>query len=361
MSTAGNGKLCAYFLSFLDPNYSRSATLFNHKSSKLSKKFTNVSPKWRNLIFDLIRIRKEINSPSIVIVMSPAHKIAPLARILLSQKVILDAGWPLTDGLLSRGLTLKTLPKLIVGYFVDLVAFHSVNLILVESRAQLLRVNRRFAVPKSRLYVSFTGLNENAFTKKDELGVEFQQQKQKIIESAGKINVIFRGSANNESGINIILDAAKTLVNEINLIIISNRNRLPKELPANCFVFSFVSQREMQEIYKISDIALGQISKHNRLKFTIPHKAYEAGYFAKAYITPPAVGISELYSKSAVHFLEDVSVDGLIKALRELYNSEVRCRYEKQISKEYHEKVSQKILSASFDNKVDAITHYKFL
>ena len=360
MNATGSDKIHAYFLSFVDPNYSRSATLFNYHSNKLSKKYMNVSSKWRILIFDLVRIRKEIQSPSIVIVMSPAHKIAPIARIILDQKIILDAGWPLTDGLVSRGLTFKGLPKLIGGYFVDLLAFHSANLILVESRAQLLRISRRFAVPKSRLHVSYTGLNETAFTKQDKLGDEFQQQKQRIIESPREINVIFRGSINNESGIEIILGAANALVNEINLIIISNRNRLPEELPANCFVFSFVNEREMQELYKISNIALGQISENKRLKFTIPHKAYEAGYFAKTYITPPAGGISELYSKLAVHFLQEVSVDGLIKALRELYDLEVRSRYERQVSKEYSEKASQKILSSNLDHEVDAITLCKF-
>jgi hypothetical protein len=361
MSATGNDKIHTYFLSFVDPNYSRSATLFNYHSNKLSKKFIKVSSKWRILIFDLLRIRKVMNSPSIVIVMSPSQKIAPLVRLFLDQKIILDAGWPLTDGLLSRGLTYRGLPKLVGSYFVDLIAFHSANLILVESRTQLLRVSRRFAVPKSRLHVSFTGLNEIAFTNQGKLGDEFQLQKQKIAESPRKINVIFRGSANNESGIDIILGASKALVNEINLIIITNRNRLPRELPANCFVFSFVSEREMQELYKISDVALGQISENSRLKFTIPHKAYEAGYFAKAYITPPAGGISELYSKSAVHFLQEVSVDGLIKALRELYDLEVRSRYEEQISKEYSKKASQKILSSNFDDEVVTVTHCRSL
>lgn len=361
MTATGNEKISSYFLSFVNPNYSRSGTLLNSNSKYLNKEYVKVSSNWRLLIVELLKIRKSMEAPSIVVVMSPAQKIAPLARMLLDHKIVLDAGWPLTDGIVSRGLTITKIPKLIGSYFVDLISFHSANLILVESQAQLMRVSRRFAIPKSRLRVSFTGLNESAFTKRTKPCDEFILQKKNISESAKRINVIFRGSVNNESGINTILSAAKKLGNEINLLIVADRSRLPKELPANCFVFSYVSETEMEEIYEISDVALGQISENNRLKFTIPHKAFEAGFFAKAYVTPLVGGISELYSSSAVHILENVSAVGLIEALRELYDPKVRARFESQISKEYSDKASQNILSSNFEQEVAAITNYKFL
>jgi hypothetical protein len=351
----------AYFLSFVEPNYSRSATLLNGNSPRLQKHFIGVSSKWRKIFFELLRIRNSILEDSAVVVMSPAQKITPLVRIVLKQKVILDAGWPLTDGVISRGINLKKSPKLLGSYLIDLVSFHSANLVLVESRSQLKRISRYYVIPQSRLRVSYTGVNESAFSNPMLPTQSFTTQKAEIIKSRKKLNVLFRGSINNESGIDTIIGAASVLSDEINLIIIANRGRLPAEIPTNCFIFSHVSEEEMKDLYRLSEVTLGQISKNKRLKFTIPHKAFEAGFFSKVYVTPRAAGVAELYSEKAVVYLEEVSVDALVETLRRLYDGEIRSGYEQRIFHEYSKSASQTVLALRFEKEFEEIRNNKFL
>ena len=355
MTIESDELVSAYFLSFVEPSYSRSGTLFNAHSKHLQKEYIKVSSGWRKIFLELLSVRRSINKHSVVIVMSPAQKIAPLARRLLKQKIILDAGWPLTDGIVSRGINLKKIPMLLRSYFIDFISFHSVDLILVESQAQLKRISRLYVVPRSRLRVSYTGVNEMAFSKPLAPSESYSHLKEQILKNPKKLNMLFRGSINNESGMETILSAANMLVGEINLIIIANRNRLPAKISNNCFVFSRVTEEEMRDLYELSDITLGQISRNKRLRYTIPHKAFEAGYFAKAYITPRANGIAELYSQNAVPFLDEVNVKGLVEKIRFLYNKEIRSGYEQQIFKEYSQKMAQTVLISHFEKEVLAI------
>ncbi len=352
MTNESDEKISAYFLSFVEPNYSRSGTLFNANSKELNKEYVRIDSKWRKMISEVLDIRKQISRNSVVIVMSPAQKIAPLVRIFMKQKLILDAGWPLTDGYLSRGLSQKNILNLARSYFIDFMAFHSADLVFVESQAQLKRISRMYAISEYRIRVSYTGVNETAFLKPQVPSQSYTIQKKRILEDPKKLNVLFRGSVNNESGIDTILSAAKLLIDEVNLIVIANRERLPANISRNCFVFSYVTEAEMKDLYELSDVTLGQISSNKRLSYTIPHKAFEAGYFSKVYITPRARGISELYSSRAVRFLERTSVIDLVETLRFLYDKDVRTGYEKQIFKEYSEKASQSVISSHFEKEL---------
>jgi glycosyltransferase involved in cell wall biosynthesis len=355
MTVKNDGAITVYFLSFVEPNYSRSSTLLNAESTHLKKEYLKVSPKWRSLIIELLSIKKSLHRNSIILVMSPAQKITPIARIILKQKIILDAGWPLTDGVLSRGLGVVKIPRLIGSYLMDLIAFHSSNLILVESKLQLQRVSRNYSIPRSRLKVSYTGVNEIAFSKHFMPTQDFVEWKEVILRKPKKLNVIFRGAINNEAGIETILIAADVLVNELNLVIIADRKRLPEKIPSNCFVFNFVSEEEMRELYRFCDVALGQISENERLNYTIPHKAFEAGYFAKTYITPRVGGIAEIYSLAAVYFLDEVNVRGLVEALKTLYDKEIRFGFEQQIQQEYNDNLSQPVIASRFEKEVRTI------
>jgi hypothetical protein len=110
----------------------------------------------------------------------------------------------------------------------------------------------------------------------------------------------------------------------------------------------------MSLLYERANIALGQISLHPRLKYTIPHKAFEAGYFAKCYVTPRSKGILELFSRESVFTMHDTSVDCLVETIRELKDVQLRRKYENRINEEYLQVSSQRILNENFEKLLNS-------
>jgi hypothetical protein len=321
----------------------------------MSKEYVPVSHKWRRMYFDLFKLRRRMEPDSIILVMSPSHKVCLPAKLITRRKVYLDAGWPLTDGVLSRGVRPNKIPKLMKSFFLDFLSFHSAELILVESNGQLRRVNRNFLVPSSRIKVAFTGLNEGAFSELTHVTSEVSTLDEKLDLPTDRIVVLFRGRINNESGINTIIAAAEVLIAEASFVMVTSPSKEVMNLPSNCFLVSDVTETEMSLLYERADIALGQISKHPRLKYTIPHKAFEAGYFAKCYVTPQSKGILELFSRESVFLMDDASVECLVEAIRLLKDSQLRRNYEKSIHEKYLRLSSQKVLNDEFER---LINHY---
>ncbi|CAN2170499.1 GT4_PimA-like domain containing protein [Candidatus Nanopelagicaceae bacterium] len=281
--------------------------------------------------------------------MSPAHKATFPAKLITGKKVILDAGWPLTDGALSRGISLNNFSKLVQSFLLDLLSFHFADKILVESHAQLKRVHRIYRIPVKRIKVSFTGVNENAFAFTHEENSLLLQNLRDSIQQSQKITVLFRGRINNEAGIERIVASARLLEKEANFIFVTGSNRILENLGSNCFTYSDISELELKQIYEISDVTIGQISHHPRLSYTIPHKAFEAGYFGKSYISPRSPGILELFSDESVYFIENASIENLVAAIRQLKDSELRKSYESHIKETYEELSSQKVLNEELE------------
>jgi glycosyltransferase involved in cell wall biosynthesis len=256
------------------------------------------------------------------------------------------------DGVLSRGLSLNKIPKLIESFLLDLLSFHSADIILVESSAQLQRTHQLFAVPKKRIKVSYTGVNEKAFLLPSTGIYVAPKIKEVLSQTPEKITVLFRGRINKESGIENILAAAKILEEEAKFILVTGANKKLKNISANCFIYSNVTESEISEIYKKSDVALGQVSRHRRLRYTIPHKAFEAGYFGKTYITPKSGGVLELFSEADVYFIGDPSIENIVTAIRNLKDSSLRKFYETQVKETYGKFASQEVLNLKFEKMV---------
>lgn len=338
-----------YFLSFVDRNYSRSSVLLNFESKNLDKKFISFKYETRQIVKQLFSIRKVLDRGSIIVVMSPSHKITILARLIVRCPIILDAGWPLTDGILSRGLKPRAIRNLILSFLLDFISFHSSSHILVESQPQLLRIRKHYFVSSKKMSVSFTGLNETAFIPLVHQGRRDQTLSLQLWVQSFQLVVLFRGKINKESGIDTILGAAETLIDEMAFVILTGAETSLKELPSNCFVISNVTESEMAQIYEISDIALGQLSNHPRLSYTIPHKAFEAGYFSKCYVTAASRGVQELYSEENSVYVPNVNVENLVLVLKNLQSRELREKYGESINKRYRSISSQEILNQSFE------------
>jgi hypothetical protein len=105
----------------------------------------------------------------------------------------------------------------------------------------------------------------------------------------------------------------------------------------------------MKDVYLLSDIALGQISSHPRLRYTIPHKSYEAGFFATAYITADSEGIREFLDFDSAFFLKEPFPESLVQAVLDLRNPELRSKYARNIHRNYMEVASQSVLNERFE------------
>jgi hypothetical protein len=105
----------------------------------------------------------------------------------------------------------------------------------------------------------------------------------------------------------------------------------------------------MSEVYRKSDIALGQLSRHPRLNYTIPHKAFEAGFFAKPYITANTSGIRELYGPDSAIFINDVSGGSLASEIVKLSKLRDRLALTTFIHSDYQQNASQAVLNEKFE------------
>jgi len=338
------------FLSFVEATYSRTSTLLAFQSKNYVKSFNAISPKFQFMIRDLLNLRGQIKRDAIVVIGSPSHKTTLFARIILKNKVVLDAGWPLSDGVISRGLNMKTMPKFLKSLFIDFVSFQAAGKILVESRAQAKRVHRLFLVPKRKIIVSLTGLNEEAFQGMTESSELIKNLRARVSSLNLPLTILFRGKLNNESGINLIMTAANLLSNEATFLILSGGEGKLFNKPANCIEVSNVTNKEMREIYEISDIVIGQVSNHPRLGYTIPHKAFEAAYFSKCYITAKSSGVGEIFDSNSAVMIENVCTETLVAAIRSLKYASKRIKYEKNISQVYSRQLCQSAINSNFES-----------
>jgi glycosyltransferase involved in cell wall biosynthesis len=161
--------------------------------------------------------------------------------------------------------------------------------------------------------------------------------------------VLFRGKVNNESGFEHILEAARILENNVSFILVSGNIDSGLAIPSNTIMLSNLSNLEMSEVYRKSDITLGQLSTHPRLSYTIPHKAFEAGFFAKPYVTSNSGGIRELYGPDCVVLLDNVSGVSIASEINRLKNPETRALLTSKISSRYQEIASQRVINEKFE------------
>lgn len=342
------------FFSFVGSNYSRSSTLLNFNSPGIQKRYVHVPAKFLKSINWIFKNRTSFSNLDVLVVMSPCHLLSPVLKIITKKRVILDAGWSLTDGTLSRGFKVRSLYKLPMVAFIDFISLHSANLVLVESILQRDRVKKFYGLPLKKIHVSYTGLDESQFKEDLNLPLTEGDLVSKLREYVNQNNliVLFRGKVNKESGFMNICDAARILTTQATFIfILGDKDDLPNDLK-NVIRLSNVSPSEMQEIYAFAHVAIGQISDHPRLKYTIPHKAFEAGYFKKAYVTSGSRGIREIYKEDSALYLSKSDSNSLAEAIITLGNRNIRKTFEDQIWLQYQSSLSQAVINKHFDKLI---------
>jgi glycosyltransferase involved in cell wall biosynthesis len=222
----------------------------------------------------------------------------------------------------------------------------------LESSAQISRINRLFAVNKSKLRVQFTGLNESNFTSNERPSRLILGIRKRIQEIGFPVVVLFRGKINRESGFENLLSAARIMKESVAFVFVVGKDDEVLECPKNAIVVSEVTDKEMMDIYKLSDISIGQISNHRRLRYTIPHKAFEAGFFSMPFITADSAGVREYLDQDSALFLSDPSPESLVESIKNLSDKSILRALSKKINVNHNKIASQQVLVTNFEHIV---------
>lgn len=345
------------FLGFYDRNYSRSAVLLNSESTIFERVYYKLSHSSFRMLLEFKSILNSHRGKiAAVVVMSPSHKIIPVIRVFCRYPLILDAGWPLIDGSKSRRTaqfrwkvtTIISHTKLLV---IDFLSFYLADLVLVETNEQRKRVRRKFLLKNSKVRVSLTGFNEvgQGIILNSTVG----QTPIEKMEIKKRTRILFRGKINQESGFSNIVEAFRMLDDNFEILYVVNK--IPEnhsKHPNESFITSF-DERDLSKIYADANICIGQVSSHRRLEVTIPHKAFEAAFFSKAYISAKNSAIEELASDSEIYFLKAPNSESLCKAIMEIAaNLELGRSLGLNFNRKYREVASQRVLGNQFDEWV---------
>jgi glycosyltransferase involved in cell wall biosynthesis len=269
----------------------------------------------------------------------------PFLRIFTSKPIVLDAGWPLLDGYKIKGSKTRDSLNRIKIWWLDFISFHSSDLVFFESNAQEKYSKRRYLIPKYKIAVSYTGFDETqvaSFTK-DDNSLTGRKLKTRY--------VLFRGKVNAEAGLQNIINAFSDYEVDAPLVILTNRDlKLTIDKERIRVIQGYVSPEEMSDLYKGATLCLGQLSSHPRLERTIPHKAFEAGYYGTPYVSMKSVAVSEIFpNEKACYFLDDNSPQDIARAINWLLrDSGLVHEYANGIFSDYRLSVSQEKIYLNF-------------
>lgn len=338
------------FITFNSIDYSRSGVYLNRQPNDSPLNIVELSPKITRFFAELWKERKRLqNQNQVLIVLSPCSVLVPYIWILSRQPIVLDAGWPLTDAELGKKKTLLSKYKYLKAWLVDFLAFHLARITILESNAQKVHVSRTYLIRHSKLKVLFTGVNENKY-----LLSEKNQNKKTLTKYNNILKsdfVFFRGKNNSESGIDNIIEIADKSKNNYKFVILTNKTPNNFKMRNNVLLIpEHISDFEISLFYQKCFLSLGQLSKSKRLDRTIPHKAFEAGFFGTPYLTLSRDGITEFLScDSEAIFVESIDIPKIAEIIEKLHtNVKLQKKLKVNIKEKYSSQASQAKLKQSF-------------
>lgn len=297
------------------------------------------------LTVKIVKLRHQIREAECVIVMSPSHRLTPFVKPF-AEKVILDAGWPLSDSNFTRDRKRISILRPLLNLIIDFVSMHCADLVVLETQNQMSRVSRKFQLKLKKLSFRFSGVTEENFTSQDPV-LPFEVES---INLKGKKVVLFRGKTNIESGLETLAAASWNLPDDIFLIVVSDKRIKSRFNPRNSIeLYRFLKYSELVAIYQISDLAIGQISDFERVDWTIPHKAFEAAFFSIPYLSRKNNGLLEFLNSESAIYLDEISVLSLAKKIQEsLSDTSLLSTYAESIHDSYIRFASYTALSQQY-------------
>ena len=255
------------------------------------------------LIPFIVKNRKEFRRKSgVIVVASPSHIFAIPLRLLTSRKIILDAGWPLSDSV-DEISSLKTKIKFFKNFIIDFLSFHLSHKLVLETPEQKIRVSKRFALKSEKIEIRYTG-----FAYPDTIGVpevcsnSFQEILRRI---EGKRVVLFRGKDNREAGIDKILEISKFINSKTIIVIASSNISREFEVEKNVIIIpERLTRNELACLYACTSLSIGQLGESSRILWTLPHKFFESAALGIPYLTKPVGPILRICQHREVSFFK---------------------------------------------------------
>lgn len=218
--------------------------------------------------------------------------LVPFFRPFFRKQIVYNATLSVYERMIiSRELASRFSVKAVYYWLIDFVAVHLANLIVVETNHQADFFKKIFKVSEKKIYKSWIGVDENKF---------FYNP---AVPKHDSFTVLFRGAFMPEAGTEYAIKAAKILEDKnVRFIIIGSGillekvKKLLRELsPANLeLITDYVPYETLRTTMQRCHLSLGQLSDHERLTRTIPHKAYESLAMKLPYLTASNAGVLEL-------------------------------------------------------------------
>jgi len=283
--------------------------------------------------------------------MSPCQYILPIAKLFLRGDLILDSGWSLFEGTYISRKKIGFLGyKLIKNYSIDFIASHLAARVVLESKRQSDFYCRIFLLSRTKVDVIYTGVDEVAFVPEESYRPQENVQ--------GPV-IFFRGKYNPEAGLETLATASFLLKN-LNVSLYVASPGLPQSIlfASNTHIDRGLhTKSEMASMLANCTFALGQMADHPRLQRTIPHKAFEAAFLGKAYLSARSQGILELFEENSdIACFEPGDPEDLAnKIISLLGNLKMVNQLGENMKSTYSTKCSQKILATNFLKIVDSL------
>ena len=128
------------------------------------------------------------------------------------------------------------------------------------------------------------------------------------------INVLFRGKNNVEAGLDLIAKCSSNLPSNIHLTVITDYLKSDQKFSENTkVILGYISNEMLWREYFECDVVIGQMGSISRINRSIPHKAFEAAYFGRTYISQDSKAMREVFPNSSqVYFISELSENNQI-------------------------------------------------
>jgi hypothetical protein len=309
------------FLTFHDKRYSRSAALFETLSSSKNYLVLDLwveKPRFRNMIQLRREILQNTTEDTQIIVMSPCHVLVPYLKCLVRRRIVLDAGWPLSDS--SRIRRSSSLNRKMRDRIVDLLAFSLADIVLLESEAQVARQKKKKYLNASKIFCSYTNVDVTRFGPGTFriLSSDKKGKGEENFEKVEKPVAFFRGKYNEEAGIEFIQSVFQT--NEKWEFVLACPD-LPKTFvrSSNIVYFEeYLKDDDLALLYEKADLCIGQFGNEDRIDYSIAHKVFESAFFEKSMICSDSKAVKEIFTDQSFFFCDKES---FVETLEKIYSA----------------------------------------
>lgn len=231
------------------------------------------------------------NHYDVMIVGFPGYIIVPFAKLISRKPVIFDALCSFYETqIISRDAYSGNIFRLPYVRVIDWLSTRCADIILVETEQQKKYFIQSLGVKEKKLQVVLTGVDDSQF------------HADPSVKKLPTFTALFRGRITREAGATYVLDAAKLLENAgVDFLVIGygwgqpidEFNALMKQLsPKNVrYIREHLPMNEMVTLMQGCHVSLGQFANNERLKRTIPHKAFESLAMKLPYISGRAGGV----------------------------------------------------------------------